>query len=62
MRAEVMLKPELVIEFLKLKRELFGKEMFVVLNESDPKVQRYNQLLGYCHSGFRYDGWVNPEQ
>ena len=57
-----MLHHELVSEFVTLKKEIFGQGMFVVVDESNPKVQRYNQLLGYCYPNFRYDGWVNPEQ
>jgi len=33
-----------LIEFSKLKKELFGDAMFIILEESNPKVIRYNEL------------------
>lgn len=30
--------------FLELKEKLFGKEKFVVMDESDPEVREYNDL------------------
>jgi len=47
-------------EFMTLKKELYGDNMFVVLDESDPKVQRYNNLLGLFYPNFRTSAWINP--
>lgn len=51
---------ELHAEFLKLKEELFGKNLFVILDESSKKTKRYNQLLGYFYPCYQTQGWINP--
>ena len=47
-------------EFESLKKELFGNEMFVILDPNNPKVKRYEQLLGFLYPQFRTQGWVSP--
>lgn len=51
---------DLFVEFKELKRKLFGKDLFAVLDDNDPNVKRYNQLLGYFHPQFRTSDWVEP--
>lgn len=51
---------DLVKEFKDLKKEIFGNDMFVVMDENDPKTKRYNQLLAYFYPQFRTDGWKSP--
>jgi len=51
---------ELWDEFYKLKSELFGENMFVVLDQNDDKVKRYNQLLGFFYPQFKTSDWERP--
>ena len=51
---------ELLREFNALKKELFGDNLFVELDDSDPRTARYDQLLGYFFPRFRSSGWKNP--
>ena len=51
---------ELHAEFLRLKSELFGKSLFVILDETAEDTIRYNQLLGYFYPEFRTKEWINP--
>ena len=53
---------ELVNEFKNLKSELFKDGNFVVLDQTDFKVRRYNQLLGYFYPQFRTTDWESPVQ
>lgn len=53
---------ELHAEFLKLRKELFGKNLFVILDETTESAKRYDQLLGYFYPELRSGGWINPEQ
>lgn len=48
------------IEMDQLKTRIFNDSMFVIIDDKDPKVQRYNQLLGFFKPEFRYEGWINP--
>lgn len=47
-------------EFKYLKQKLFGKDLFVVLDDTSDDVKRYNQLLGYFFPQFRTSDWVSP--
>jgi hypothetical protein len=51
---------ELHDEFTLLKKELFGESVFVVLDQDDKKVKRYNQLLGFFYPQFKTTGWTSP--
>jgi hypothetical protein len=50
----------LLNEYKQLKDEVFDGEMFVVLDQDDNKVQRYNQLLGFFYPQFRTSDWKSP--
>lgn len=47
-------------EYKQLKAEIFGEDTFVIVEETDPKVIRYNQLFQYFHPQFRTKDWVSP--
>ena len=51
---------DLVNEFYYLKGEVFKDGFFVVLDENNEQVQRYQQLLGYFYPQFRTTDWVSP--
>jgi len=51
---------QLNLEYKALKLALFGNNTFVVLDESDKKVIRYNQLFQYFYPNFRTAKFVNP--
>jgi hypothetical protein len=51
---------DLLSEYKQLKDEVFDGEMFVVLDQDDKKVQRYNQLLGFFYPQFRTSDWISP--
>lgn len=51
---------DLFNEFKDLKQKLFGKDLFVVLDDTSDDVKRYNQLLGYFFPQFRTSDWVSP--
>jgi hypothetical protein len=53
---------KLKVEYEKLKKELFGNNVFVVLDDQDPKTQRYNQLLGFFFPCYRTKNWQSPIQ
>lgn len=50
----------LKVEFLSLKNEIFGDDNFVIVNNEDPKLQRYNQLLGYFYPYYKTKNWISP--
>ena len=50
----------LVDEFRVLKQELFGEDLFVVLDDNNPKVKRYYQLLGFFFPQFKTSDWISP--
>ena len=43
----------IVAKFHRLKREIFGGNMFVVLDDNDPKVKQYNQLYRMLYLGVK---------
>ena len=45
---------KLVREFKQLKAELFGDAMFVVLDDDNPKVKRYNELYIKLYLGGKF--------
>ena len=47
-------------EFQDLKKELFGNSMFVICDYDDPKMIRYQQLLGFFKPWLRTTDWKNP--
>lgn len=51
---------DLLDEFKSLKSELFGGDVFLVVDYSDPKVIRYNQLLGFFYPQYRTSDWITP--
>ncbi len=51
----------LLDEFLALKRELFGGCMFAAVDDSDPRWERYNQLLGFFYPWARTRNWTCPK-
>jgi hypothetical protein len=49
-------------EFLSLRKEIFGESAFVIVDENNPKMLRYNQLLGFFYPYYRTKGWISPYQ
>jgi hypothetical protein len=49
-------------EFLSLKKEIFGESAFVIVDENNPKMLRYNQLLGFFYPCYRTKNWISPYQ
>jgi hypothetical protein len=47
-------------EFMKLKKELFGEDKFVIPDPKNKKWKRYDQLLGFFFPQFRTKGWKDP--
>lgn len=47
-------------EFLSLKKEIFGESAFVIVDENNPKMTRYNQLLGFFYPYYRTTDWISP--
>lgn len=51
---------ELLSEYHYLRKEIFGDNKFVVLDETSDRVKRYNQLLGFFYPQLRTKDWVSP--
>lgn len=47
-------------EFLELKKKIFGKNIFVVIELDDPVQIRYSQLLGFFYPCYRTSTYKNP--
>lgn len=50
----------LLLEFNKLKNDLFGQDKFVVMDEGRDEVKRYNQLLQFFYPCYRTNDFVSP--
>ena len=50
----------LLIEYKGLRKEIFGDCMFVVLDNTNPKHKRYQQLFSWLFPMFRTKEWINP--
>jgi len=59
-KTEIKYVQDLYQEFVALKSRLFQGGMFVCIEDNDPDLPRYNQLLGFFCPQFRNDEWVNP--
>ena len=47
-------------EYQDLKKEIFGTSSFSLVDDTDPKQERYSQLLQFFHPEFRTKEYQSP--
>ncbi len=52
----------LLAEYHKLKKELFGTSKFAIVDKSDKRWPRYDQLFQFFYQQFRTQRYVSPIQ